>query len=93
MPLSEDEFESWCFRNGGETYEEQGTAGVVCQFPDAGIADRIGYYESNGVFEIITDGRFYQSRSLHQRADSWIDDDDCLHVDTGETRVIVDPTT
>jgi len=92
MPLSETEFESWCFRNGGETYEEQGTAGVVCQFPDAGVADRIGYYESNGVFEVITDGRFYQSRSLHQHADSWTDDDDCLHIDTGETRVIVDPS-
>jgi hypothetical protein len=92
MALSEDEFESWCFRNGGETYEHQGTTGVVCQFPDTETADRIGYYESNGVFEVITDGWFYQSRSLHQHADSWIDEDDRLHIDTGETRVIVDPS-
>lgn len=91
MALSEDEFESWCFRNGGETYEEQGTAGVVCQFPDTKTSNRVGYYESNGVFEVITDGRFYQSRSLHQHADSWIDEDDRLHIDTGETRVIVNP--
>lgn len=91
MALSEDEFESWCVRNGGETYEEQRAAGVVCQFPDTDTADRIGYDESNGVFEVITDGRFYESRSLHQHADSWIDEDDRLHIDTGETRVIVDP--
>lgn len=91
MALSEDEFESWCFRNGGETYEETETAGVVCQFPDSETADHIGYYESNGVFEVSTDGRFYRSRSLHQHADSWIDDDDRLHVNTEETRVIIDP--
>lgn len=35
--------------------------------------------------------RFYSSRSLHQHAESWIDDDDRLHIDTGETREVIDP--
>jgi hypothetical protein len=91
MAVSEDEFESWCFRNGGETYDDNGTSGLVCGFPDTETDDRVGYYSTNDVFEVITTGRFYRSRSLHQHADSWIDDSDRLHIDTAETRVVIDP--
>jgi hypothetical protein len=27
-------------------------------------------------------GRFYSTRLLHQHAESWIDDEDHLHIDT-----------
>ena len=91
MAPSEAEFESWCFRNGGETYEEEETAGVVCRFPDAETTDRVGYYAANGVLEVITNGRFYRSRSVHQHADARIDADDRLQIDTTEARVVVDP--
>lgn len=91
MALSEDDFESWCFRNGSETYDEGDTRGLVCRFPDTGASDRVGYYPDNGVFEVITDGPFYSSRSLYQHAEAWIDDSDRLHIDTDETRVIIDP--
>ena len=30
--------------------------------------------------QVITDGRFYSTRSLHQQAGSWIDDDGRLHI-------------
>jgi hypothetical protein len=36
-------------------------------------------------------GEFYSTRSLHQHADSWLDGDDRLHIDTDEARVIIDP--
>lgn len=92
MPVSEEEFESWCFRNGGETFEEESTLGTVCQFPDTETADRVGYYSENGVFEVITQGQFYTTRSIQQHADSWIDDEDRLTIDTSETRIVVDPS-
>lgn len=91
MPVSEQTFESWCFRNGGETYDEDEGPGIACQFPDTPAEDRVHYLPANESFDVITDGRFYSARSLHQHAESWIDDDDRLHIDTGETRVIVDP--
>ena len=91
MPVSEESFESWCFRNGGETYDEEEGPGIACQFPDTDSEDRVPYMPDNDAFDVVTVGRFYSSRSLHQHADSWIDDDDRLHIDTGETRVIIDP--
>lgn len=91
MVLSEQEFESWCFRNGGETYDEDDSPGLTCRFPDTGTSDRVGYLSDSGAFEVITDGRFYSARSLHQHAEAWIDDDDRLHIDTEDTRVIIDP--
>jgi hypothetical protein len=91
VPLSDREFESWCYRSGGETYEEADRNRVTCRFPDTETDDRVGYFPESGAFEVITEGRFYSARSLHQHAESWIDGNDRLHVDTGETRVIVDP--
>jgi hypothetical protein len=38
-----------------------------------------------------TMARFYSTRLFHQHADSWLDDDDRLHIDTDEARVIIDP--
>ena len=42
-------------------------------------------------FQVITDGQFYSTRSLHQRAESWIDEDDRLHINTEDARVATDP--
>lgn len=42
-------------------------------------------------FEVITDGRFYTNRSLHQHVESWVDDDDRFHIDTEDARLIIDP--
>ena len=92
MEISAQEFESWCFRNGGETYDEDDESpGLVCRFPDANTADHVGYLPEANAFEILTDGLFYTIDSLHQHADSWIDDQDRLHIDTGDTRVVIDP--
>ena len=91
MPVSETEFKSWCYRNGGETYGEEERGRVACRFPDADVNDRVGYFSESGAFEVITDGRFYSTRSLHQHADSRIDDADRLLIDTDETRVTIDP--
>ena len=93
MEMSEPAFESWCFRNGGETYDEGDTnsPGLVCRFPDTDAADHVGYLPEANAFEVVTDGLFYSIDSLHQHADSWIDDDDRLHIDTGDTRVVIDP--
>ena len=91
MTVSREEFESWCFRNGGETYEEGDRPGAAFRFPDADIPDRIHYFPDNNTFDVITGGPFYSSRSLQQHADSRIDDDDRLHIDTDDSRVIIDP--
>jgi hypothetical protein len=93
MPISEDEFESWCWRNGGETYEEPPAGpGIVCRFPDAETPDRVAYLPDIEGFQIYTRGQFYTAISLHQQTDSWIDDDDQLHVDTEDVRAVIDPT-
>lgn len=55
MGIAEDEFESWCFRNGGETFEREERPGAICRFPDVDTADRIGYFPDVGVFEVVTD--------------------------------------
>ena len=91
MAVTRDEFESWCFRNGGETYEEGGRPGVAYRFPDIDIADRIHYFPDNDTFDVITEGSFYVTRSFQQHTDSWIDEDDRLHIDTGDSRAIIDP--
>lgn len=39
MPVSETEFESWCYRNSGETYGEEERGCVACQFLDADVND------------------------------------------------------
>lgn len=91
MPISEEEFESWCYRHGGETYDHDDWPGIAYQFPDAETHEGVYYYPENNSFDVITEGHFYTARSLHQHADSWIDDDDRLHIDTDETRVVIDP--
>jgi len=89
--LKDADFQSWCFRNGGETYEENDGPGLACQFPDTDAPDRIHYHPDTGTFDIVTGGLFYTSRDIHQHADSWIDDEDRLHIDSADARVIVDP--
>ena len=64
--------------------------GVAYRFPDADIPDRIHYFLYINTFDVITGGPFYSTRSLQQHADSWIDDDR-LHLDTDDARVIIDP--
>jgi hypothetical protein len=92
MALSESEFENWCWRNGGVTFEEPPVGpGIVCRFPEVDTLDRVVYLPDADGFQVITDGQFYTTRSLHQHAESWIDDDDRPHIDTDETRVIIDP--
>jgi hypothetical protein len=92
MAVSESEFEGWCWRNGGVTFEEPPVGpGIVCRFPDVDTLDRVVYLPDVDGFQIITVGRFYSTRSLHQHAGSRIDDDDRLHVDTDETHVVIDP--
>ena len=90
MVLSEQEFRAWSYRNGGETYGRPNEPGIAHHFPDDGSNDHV-IRISEDAFEVVTDGRFYSTRSLHQHAESWIDDDDRLHIDTDETRLIADP--
>lgn len=92
MPISEDEFRSWCYRNGGETYEESTAPGIVCQFPDVETPDRVAFLPDVDAFQVIAQGVFYQTRSLHQNAESQIDDDDRLHINTDDVRLVVDPS-
>lgn len=91
MPISAEEFESWCFRNGGETFEEEDRSGILCWFPDANIPDRITYFPETGTYDVTTGGLFYTTRSMNQHSDSWIDDDDQLQIDTADARLTVDP--
>lgn len=91
MPISDETFESWCFRNGGETYEEREGPGTACRFPGTDVPDSVHYHPDTETVDVIARGRFYSTRSIVQNADAWIDDDDRLHVDAGDTRVIVDP--
>jgi hypothetical protein len=91
MSISAEAFESWCYRHGGETYDHDDWPGIAYQFPDAETHEGVYYYPANNSFDVITEGHFYTVRSLHQHADSWIDDDDRLHIDTDETRVVIDP--
>jgi DNA-binding helix-hairpin-helix protein with protein kinase domain len=42
-------------------------------------------------FQVITDGQLYSTRSLHQHAESWIDEYDRLHINTEDARIVVDP--
>jgi hypothetical protein len=39
---------------------------------------------------VATEDRFYSTRLLNQHAESWIDDDDRLHIDTEDARIAVD---
>lgn len=91
MPISQEEFTSWCFRNGGETFEEQEGPGIACRFPDATVSDRVHYFPDTQTFDVITMGIFYSTRSMNQHADSWIDEEDKLHIDTEDARLIVNP--
>lgn len=90
MPITEEEFQSWCYRNGGETYGGEWSPGIAYRFPDADTPDRVTRITETA-FEVITEGPFYSTRSLHQNAESWIDDDDRLHINTEDARVIIDP--
>lgn len=90
MPISEDEFVSWCYRNGDETYGQEWSPGIAYQFPDTDTTDRVTRITATA-FEVITEGRFYSTRSLHQEADSWIDENDRLHINTDDARGIIDP--
>lgn len=91
MPVSEEEFESWCYRHGGETYDREDESGIAYRFPDTDTEDGVYYYPNNDSFDVMTGGQFFTTRSLHQHAESWIDDDERLHIDTGDMRLIVDP--
>lgn len=92
MSVQEDEFESWCYRNGGETYGHEGEHGIVCEFPDSDADDRVGFAPNTSAFQVITEGRFYLTTSIHQTTESWIDVEDRLHIDTDDVRVVVDPS-
>lgn len=92
MAISEEEFESWCWRNGGETFEEAPAGpGIVCRFPDTDSSDRVAYLPDADAFQLHTTGQFYTAISLHQHTDAWIDDDDRLHIDTDDVRATIDP--
>lgn len=91
MSVSEEAFESWCLRSGGETYEEGGGPGIACQCPGTDVPDRIHYHPDTDTFDVVTRGVFFESRTIHQRAGSWIDDDDRLHIDTEDSRLVIDP--
>lgn len=91
MPITEEEFESWCFRNGGETRQEHAGPGILCWFPDADVPDRIHYFPDTNVFDVVAGGPFYSTRSALQDAEAQIDKDDRLLIDTSDTRVIIDP--
>ena len=90
MPLSEQDFRAWSYRNGGETYGRPNEPGIAHHFPDSDTKNHV-IRISEDAFEVVTEGRYYSARSLHQHADSWLDDDDRLHIDTDETRLIIDP--
>lgn len=90
VPISEQAFESWCYRNGGETYEERDGPGVACRFSGANVPDRVHYHPDTETVDVMAGGGFFSTRSIVQHADAWIDDDR-LHVDVEDARVIVDP--
>lgn len=89
--LSGDEIISWCYRNGGETYGREERPGIVCHFPDADERDRIGYLPERESFQVITDGRFYVTHSIHEQGEGEIDRDDRLRIETADWRIVVDP--
>lgn len=91
MAFSEEQFRLWCYRNGGETYGREDRPGLVCHFPDGDEEDRVGYLPKRKAFQVITEGRFYVTHSIHEGAEPEIDDDDRLHIGTAEGRIIVDP--
>jgi len=73
MALAENESEDWCWRNGGVSFEEPPVGpGIVCRSPEVDTLDRVVYLPDADVFQVITDGQFYSTRSLHQHAESWI---------------------
>ena len=73
MALAENESEDWCWRNGGVSFEEPPVGpGIVCRSPEVDTLDRVVYLLDADVFQVITDGQFYSTRSLHQHAESWI---------------------
>jgi hypothetical protein len=90
MSVSGEEFRAWSYRSRGETYGRPNDPGIAHHFPDTVSNDHVVRI-SDSAFEVVTEGRFYSTRSLHQHAESCIDDDDRLHIDTNETRVIIDP--
>lgn len=90
MTHSDDEFRAWAYRNGGEIYGRPNDPGIAYHFPDTDSEVHV-IRITEDAFEVVTEGRFFSSRSLHQHADSWTDDSDRLHIDTDESRVIIDP--
>lgn len=91
MEFSEAAFRSWCYRNGGETYGRDDRPGIVCHFPDADQQDRIGYLPTSDTFQVITDGRFYVTHSIHEQTTPEFDDYDRLHIETPNGRIIINP--
>lgn len=66
-------------------------SGIIRQLLDVDTLDRVVYLLDADGFQVITDGQFHSTRSLHQHAESWSDDDDRLHVNTEDARVAIDP--
>jgi hypothetical protein len=89
MPPSERDFRVWSYRNGGETYGRSDDPGIAHHFPDTDSNDHV-IRISEDAFEVATEDRFYSTRLLNQHAESWIDDDDRLHIDTEDARIAVD---
>lgn len=60
------------------------------QFPDTDANDGVAYLPDASAFEIVTDGCFCFTDSLHRHAESWIGEDDKLHNNTEDARVATD---
>lgn len=92
MPFSEEDFELWCWRNGGETYVEPPVGpGIVCRFPNADTPDTVADLPDADGFQVHTQGQFYSTLSIHQHTDARIDADDRLHIETADAHLIVEP--
>lgn len=51
----------------------------------------LGTSPEREAFQVITEGQFYVTHSIHERGKSEIDTDDRLQIETAGGRIVVDP--
>ena len=49
MPLSEQEFRAWSYRDGGETYDRPNESGIAHRFPDEDSNDYVIRISKDGL--------------------------------------------
>ena len=54
MPLSEQEFRAWSYRDGGETYDRPNESGIAHRFPDEDSNDYVIRISKDGLRGLLT---------------------------------------